>query len=183
MLRCYAMIGLIMMCLTTAARAQSGGGNDVPVKATLADQLRSTDYWAIGAQYGLLGGTGLTLHYSMANRFSVELTGGYITLGDGMWSVGAEAQYLLDHGSDNRLYALVGAGNYHVGTVDSAGVISNNLSHPFRLGLGVGYEYFLSHKASIAAELPVVIFLPRQGGRAEVYPFPQLQFLYYFTID
>jgi hypothetical protein len=172
---------LLAFCMASNAYAQ--GGNDVPVRSALAENLRQSDYWAIGAQYGLLGGAGITLHYSMANRFAVELTGGYITLGDGMWSVGAEAQYLLDHGADNRLYALVGAGNYHVGNKDTSGVISNKLSHPFRLGLGVGYEYFLGPKASVSLELPVVIFMPRAGGRAEVYPFPQLQFLYYFTID
>jgi hypothetical protein len=182
LLRFFTLI-VSSLFLTQVATSQDVSGNNAPVKPTIAQSLRQSTYWAIGAQYGLLGGTGISLHYSLANRFAFELSGGYITLGDGMWSLGAEAQYLLDNGPDNRLYALAGAGNYHVGKADTAGVIDNKLSHPFRLGLGVGYEYFIGPKASISAELPVVIFMPRAGGRAEVYPFPQVQFLYYFTID
>jgi len=172
----------VLACAANQATAQTIGMYDAPPRS-IAEQLRSADYWAVGAQYGLVGGTGLSIHYAMANRFSFELTGGYVTLADGMWSVGVEFQYLLDNTSDSRFYALLGAGVYHLGNRDSNDVVTNQLSHPFRVGLGIGYEYFVSTKAALSLELPMVVFIPSGDSRAEVYPFPQLQFLYYFSLD
>lgn len=176
------MFVTVLACAANQTTAQTIGMDDAPPRS-IAEQLRSADYWAVGAQYGLLGGTGLSMHYAMANRLSFELTGGYVTLADGMWSLGAEMQYLLDNGPDSRFYALVGSGVYHVGNTDSNNVTSNKLSHPFRVGLGLGYEYFVSPKAAFSLELPIVVFIPSGDLRAEVYPFPQLQFLYYFSLD
>lgn len=128
--------------------------------------------WGVGMQAGLLSGIGLGVRFHPVSRFAAQLIGGGIKLGDRFYaSVGAEGQFDLDVMSDSRLYALLGLGYYSNGGDDD-----KKLKDPFRLGLGIGYEWAISSKMVFYGSLDFTYF-PDSGG---FLPLPQVGIFYYF---
>ena len=144
-----------------------------PPPPALADKLEKQDFFGLGFQVGLTTGTGVSLRYSMMNRFALEVNGGYVSVNGPVWSLGAELQFLLNSTSDSRLYALAGLSTNYVSSSDT-----NKLDAPTRIGIGVGYEFFVGDRISLAAELPITVFIESEPV---VLPIPQVQFMYYFN--
>jgi hypothetical protein len=163
-----AVIGAIM-----PVRAQDGGTTPPP---TVADRMQQEQFWAVGLQAGITTGMGLSVRTVFPNRFAVEAQGGYLSVSDGVWSAGIEGQFQLDYAYDHRLYALAGFGAFFDGDTAS----KNTLKQPTRLGIGIGYEYFMGQKTVLGFEVPITFFIGG-GEKVQVLPIPQLQFMYYFN--
>ena len=146
--------------------------NDPQPKQTVGSRLRDENFFAIGLQAGIATGSGLAFRFSSASRFAGEIIMGYVAIRNPVWSFGGELQYLLSNSSSYRFYAI---GGMSVNYVRKEGV--NSLTAPVRIGIGVGYEWFVSENISLGAELPITIFLE---SPTEVYPTPQLQMMFYF---
>lgn len=147
-----------------------------PMAATTIDKMQTEQYWAVGLQAGITTGMGISLRTVLPNRFAFEAQGGYLSVSDGVWSAGVEAQFQLDYAFDHRLYALAGVGAFFDGDSSS----TNTLKQPTRLGVGIGYEYFMGQKTVLGFEVPVTFFIGG-GEKMQVLPLPQLQFMYYFN--
>jgi hypothetical protein len=156
----------------TTAPAAPAAVPPVQQTSTLAAELDKQNLFGIGFQVGLATGTGVSLRYSMKNRFVLEVSGGYIAVNGPVWSFGGELQFLLNNTDISRLYALVGVSTNYVSSADT-----NKLDAPSRVGIGVGYEHFISNRLSLAAELPITIFIETDPL---VLPLPQFQLIYYF---
>ncbi len=146
---------------------------------TLASELDDENFFGVGLQVGLATGSGVTVRYSLANRFVFEVNGIYLAINDPLWTVGFEGQYRLNTTTNSSLYALAGAGFYYAAKSDTNELAepTNKLDAPVRAGVGVGYEWFISRNFSLAIELPVTIFIQDEIA---VLPLPQLQVVYYF---
>lgn len=163
------------MLTSVPSVAQTDSLPAVPIVDNVPLRMTTTNFWALGLQAGITSGSGISVRYSIPSRVSVEVTGGYISISDGIWSIGAEAQFTLNASPDSRLYAMLGSG-YHADMRDTGG---NQLKQPFRLGIGPGYEVFISRQFAIGAELPITIFFG--GENVVVLPLPQLQAMFYFN--
>lgn len=133
-------------------------------------------YYGVGFQLGFVSGVGFSFRYTSPQRYALELNAGYITAGKNRawYSVGAEVQYQFDNSLDSRFYGLAGLGYY----ADDKDSVGNVLSYPTRLGLGVGYEWFISRAAALTVEAPLTFFIGELG--VQVFPTPQLGIIYYF---
>ncbi|MBC8124831.1 MAG: hypothetical protein H7X70_03775 [Candidatus Kapabacteria bacterium] len=146
--------------------------NEPQSARTVGSRLRDENFFAIGLQAGVATGSGLAFRFSSASRFAGEIVMGYVAIRNPVWSFGGELQYLLSNSSSYRFYAL---GGMSVNYVDKDG--TNSLTAPARIGIGVGYEWFVSENISLGAELPITIFLK---SPTEVFPTPQLHMMFYF---
>lgn len=147
----------------------------IPAPApTLGERLNTTPYFGLGLQAGFATGVGISLRYTSPQRMAGEFNFGYITAGENraFYSFGAEFQYQLDNSLDSRLYALGGLGYY---ADDKA--TGNALSAPSRLGMGVGYEAYLTRNTAFDFEVPLTFFF---GDKITVLPTAQLGFIFYF---
>ncbi|GIV55289.1 MAG: hypothetical protein KatS3mg040_0057 [Candidatus Kapaibacterium sp.] len=133
-------------------------------------------YYGVGFQLGFVSGVGFSFRYTSPQRFALEVNAGYITAGKNRawYSFGIEGQYQFDNSLDSRFYGLAGLGYY----ADDKDSVGNVLSYPTRLGLGVGYEWFISRAAALALEVPVTFFIGEPG--VQVFPTVQLGIVYYF---
>jgi hypothetical protein len=161
----------VVAAMPSMAQDSTQAGREVPLR------MGTEEFWAVGLQAGTSTGWGLSARYTPASRWAFEVNGIYTTLGSkrSTWSLAAEAQFELETAFDHRVYLMAGAG-YHFWSDSER---NNDLNKPFRAGVGPAYEWFFSRRASLAAELPITVFF---GDRLEVYPFPQLQFMYYFQV-
>lgn len=147
----------------------------IPAPApSLSERLNSTPYFGLGLQAGFATGVGISLRYTSPQRMAGEVNLGYITAGENraFYSFGAEFQYQLDNSLDSRLYALSGLGYYADEKANG-----NALSAPTRLGIGVGYEAYLSRSTAFDVEVPLTFFF---GDRITLLPTAQLGFIFYF---
>lgn len=132
--------------------------------------------YGIGAQAGLLSGSGFLFRTHFPSRVGAQIAFGAIKLGDNTyWDVGGEIQYSFDANIDNHIYGFIGGGYYYASTDDSSS--DNELDGPGRIGFGVGYEWFVSQSAVLNITLPLTFFL---GDKTEILPIPQFAFVYYF---
>ena len=138
-----------------------------------AEKLNQSTFFGIGGQVGFATGTGITIRYTDPRRYGAEVNFWYMTLGKdkAFYNVGAELQYQFDNSLDSRLYGVGGFGFYG----NSEGTTDNTLSGPFRIGIGVGYETFISRAAAIDFEGILTIFSDKT-----VLPTPQIGICYYF---
>jgi hypothetical protein len=142
---------------------------------SVAANITKQSYFGVGAQLGLASGSGISVRHSWPNGLTLEGTAFFFSTGRPIWNFGAEVQYLLSSSDKDRLYALGGVGFYYNGGTAS----QNTLSSPTRIGVGIGYEWFVSNQMSVSAELPFTVFLGT--GTVSVLPLPQIQFMYYFN--
>lgn len=169
---------LLLSVFTFQLSAQPAPGGDPPAPGTGGgDDYYRTAAYGVGLNVGLLSGAGLSGRATFPGGFSAQLAFFVMTLGDYLhFNVGGEAQYGLIRKNDNRLYALLGMGLYSStlksDTTDRGNVIAN----PFRVGLGLGYEYFTSQNFVIAISGAITYF----PTTSEVYPLPEIGFFWYF---
>lgn len=144
---------------------------------TIGSKFKEQVVYGVGLQAGLLSGAGLVARMHMPNRMGAQIGFGVIGLGDNTyWDLGGEFQYTFDSDSEDRLYGLAGLGYYYASTNDTSS--GNELDSPFRIGFGVGYEWFLGSRVVANASLPIIVFLGDE--RTQVFPLPQLALVYYF---
>lgn len=162
----------------TQSMAQTSG---TPLEGPRAgDDFYQSTYFAIGANLGFTSGCGLSGRVSVPGGFSVQATGFIITAFDYLhFNMGLEAQYAFDRNDNGRLYGLLGFGYFDSARQDSAAKYpGNRIAEPVRIGLGPGYEWFLSKRSVLSISLPISILLG--GDKTKVFPIPQIGFFYYF---
>jgi len=128
--------------------------------------------FGVGLAASLCSGMGLSFKHHLANiPFAYQLTGGVIKLGDVLhYSIGSEFQYDLSVATTNRLYAVLGLGEYYDGSDH------NERLSPFRFGVGVGYEMAQSNAIGLSLNLMITDFT----GDGTILPLPSVGVHYYF---
>jgi hypothetical protein len=130
-----------------------------------------TQVYGVGLAGGWISGTGFSFREHLPGRLSYQVTGGIIKVGDKLtYNVGVEPQYDLVIGETSRLFALLGLGYYYSGTSSN-----NDLSAPFRFGLGAGVEWNVSGGFHVTTACGVVYF-----SDGIILPVPQVGAHYYF---
>ncbi|GEM_PF-648234 len=179
------VMGVFVICLLLLANAQSRGQENQKTPEENTKQVidvskeksvfNTTDVWGIGLNAGLLSGIGLSGRFHPQGRFCFQLTGGYLGLEDqALWSVGGEGQFDFDATVRSRFYGYLGLGLYYQDESDQK---QNKLKAPFRLGIGVAYEWSISPKLIFNANMAFTFFV----GSSEVLPLPQVGLYYYFN--
>lgn len=144
---------------------------------TIGGKFKQEVLYGVGLQAGLLSGSGLVARMHLPNRMGAQLGFGIIGIGDNMyWDIGGEFQYSFSSSNDDHLYGLAGAGYYYCSTSDTTS--GNELDKPFRLGFGVGYEWFVSRNLVFNISLPITFFFG--GDKTQIFPLPQVGLSYYF---
>ncbi|NOY05148.1 MAG: hypothetical protein GXO82_00700 [Chlorobi bacterium] len=137
--------------------------------------FNTTDVWGIGLNTGLLSGIGLSTRFHPRGRFCFQLTGGYLGLEDqALWAVGGEGQFDFDATVRSRFYGYLGLGLYYQDKPEES---KNKLKAPFRMGIGIAYEWSISPKLIFNANVAFTYFV----ASSEVLPLPQLGLYYYFN--
>jgi hypothetical protein len=90
------------------------------------------------------------------------------------FNIGGEVQYAFSRSDAGRLYSLLGMGFYGTWAEDTAR--GNVIANPFRIGIGIGYEYFTSPNFVISFAGAITYF----PNTSEFFPLPEVGFFYYF---
>ena len=130
--------------------------------------------FGIGLNASLTSGMGISFkHHPGGVPFAYQISGGFLQLGESqIYSIGLELQYDINVKRTDRLFAVVGLGQYS--KTDSTG--ANTFDHPFRLGAGIGYELGLSRNINVSVN---VMITGKQFGN-NILPLPSIAFHYYF---
>ncbi len=134
-----------------------------------AQGLDKTVY-GLGLSAGLASGFGVSFRAHLPSKSSVQGVFGIIKTSNKLaLSIGGEYQYDLVRGSSTRFFFGPAASyNYY-------GSSSNELSGPFRVGVGIGGEFKIRDALHFTAEAMFVFF-----SDGTVIPLPQLAMHYYF---
>jgi hypothetical protein len=146
---------------------------------TVGSDFKDNTYFAVGANFGLLSGAGLAARASFPGGFSAQIAFLPISVPGEKYTthfnIGGEMQYAFSQSNTGRLYSLLGMGYYGTWS-DRSDLTGNVIENPFRIGLGVGYEYFTTPNFVIALSGAITYF-PTTG---EFFPLPEVGFFYYF---
>ncbi|MBL0173856.1 MAG: hypothetical protein IPP94_01075 [Ignavibacteria bacterium] len=158
-----------------ADMARPGAAQTTPLASAPEDEANpflSNDLWAVGIQAGVLSGYGLGVRFHPIGRFGGQLVGGGIKAGDvKTYSFGIEGQFDFDVMGRSRFYGYLGTGYYSYKGKDSV-----DLNGPWRLGIGVAYEWSVSKKLIFNASGAITYF-----SDGTVLPLPQIGLWYYFN--
>jgi hypothetical protein len=148
--------------------------------STVGDDFRRNTYYAIGLNVGLVSGAGLAGRASFPNGLAAQMAFFALSVpGDKYgthFNIGGELQYSFSSNNSGRVYSLLGLGYYDTSYQDTAFGDGNAVANPFRIGLGIGYEWFTTRNFVIALSLPITYF----PTTSEFFPVPQVGFFYYF---
>ncbi len=169
-----ALVALLFS--TTLLTAQPDEGPDALPGETVGSDFYNNTYFAIGTRLSLLSGSGLSGRITFPNRIALQLTSFVISIGGiTHFNAGFEGQYAFSQFDGGRLYGLVGGG-YYLSNSDEPTKPGNRINSPVHLGIGVGYEAFLSRYISLDIGLPFTWFIED----AAVGPIPSVSLHYYF---
>jgi hypothetical protein len=145
---------------------------------TIGEDFYRNTYFAIGASLSRLSGTGLSGRMSLPGGMTVQTTFFLMTIGKYFhFNIGGEVQYAFVRNKSGRLYAMLGLGYYSSTFKDeTTGKTEEAIADPFAIGLGFGYEFFVSAPVVVSLAAPITYF-PETG---KVFPLPQIGFYYYF---
>ena len=134
-----------------------------------ADSFGKTVY-GLGLSAGWASGLGISFREHLPTKSSLEAIFGIIKTDKLLMSIGGEFQYDLVRGPKSRFFG-VSALSYQY-----SGSGSNEISGPFRFGVGAGGEFQIQNSFYVTAEGLFTFF---SDGR--VIPLPQLSMHYYFN--
>jgi hypothetical protein len=129
--------------------------------------------FGLGASVGMAGGMGISFRQHFPNAVSYQIVGGIIKPDARLsYDVGFELQADIMKGNANRFYAAGAWGYYFTGEHGH-----NELTAPWRIGLGVGNEWanINSSQFHFAMEVLLTYF-----SDDTVIPLPQVSAHYYF---
>jgi hypothetical protein len=184
----YTLLLLLFVCAGVASAQEDYAEQTSKFKEKEPNVFEQETIWGVGLQAGLLSGSGLGVRYHPAGRFGFQLVGGYITLPSGLFtteksapfSIGAEGQFDFDARGLSRFYGYIGLGYYSLNKEDDEGTAedesADDLAGPFRLGLGIAYEWPLSSKIIFNANIGFTYF-----SDGAFWPAPQFGLFYYFN--
>lgn len=126
--------------------------------------------YGLGLSAGLASGFGVSFRAHLPSKSSIQGVFGIIKTSDKLaLSIGGEYQYDLVRGNTTRFFFGPAASFNYIGSS------SNELSGPFRVGIGIGGEFKIRESLHATAEAMFVFF-----SDGTVLPLPQLAVHYYF---
>jgi hypothetical protein len=162
----------------TVGISNAQGSDSTYLSNTVGSDFTRNTYFAIGANIGLLSGTGLAGRVSLPGGFAGQLAFLPVSVPGSTYSthfnIGGEVQYAFSRNEAGRLYSLLGMGFYGTWTEDASK--RNVIANPFRIGLGIGYEYFTT-PSFVISFAGAITYFPNTG---EFFPLPEVGFFYYF---
>jgi hypothetical protein len=171
------LILLFLLALPAATLpAQMAPTGGIDSSGTVGPDFYNNLYFAVGMHASLVSGAGLAGRVSLPKGYTFQLASFVITAGDYThFNVGAEAQYAFIRDMDGRFYSLFGMG-FYTSSDKKQPERSNVIADPFRMELGLGYEYFTSRNFVISLSFGVQYF----AATSKVYPLPQFGMFFYF---
>jgi hypothetical protein len=133
-------------------------------------EMPRVNIFGVGLFGGPTSGVGLSFRHHLPNPLSYQITGGIIKQNEVDYAIGGELQFDIGRSPWNRIYTAVGIGYYYSGTSER-----NELSAPFRCGVGLGGEVLLGPGIHLSVELLFTFFSDNT-----VMPLPQAGVFYYF---
>jgi len=126
--------------------------------------------YGLGLSAGVASGFGLSFRHHLPGFFSYQIVGGVIKVDDKTdYNIGGELQFDMTRGDRSRFFADASTGYFYSGNG------GNNLSGPYRLGLGLGWEWGNFEPMNMSAELLFTYF-----SDGTILPLPQVALHYYF---
>jgi len=157
---------LLFCSILIAGTAQA----QVEVQSAASRQVRQSVF-GLGLSAGAASGFGLSFRHHLPGTTSYQVVGGIIRVDRKThYSLGGELQFDLSHGEQSRFFGDF-ASCYSFSGSDG----TNDLSGPFRLGAGFGWEWMASGALHMSGELLFTYF-----SDGTVLPLPQLAAHYYF---
>ncbi len=157
------LLSLVLLA-TPVARSQVAAGGQP------GRDVRQSIY-GLGLSAGVASGFGLSFRHHLPGTISYQIVGGIIKLDRKThYNIGSELQFDVARGISSRFFADVAVGYFYSG---EDGV--NDLSGPFRIGAGLGWEWMAGDAMNLSAE---ILFTSFSDGT--VLPLPQLAAHYYF---
>jgi hypothetical protein len=126
--------------------------------------------YGLGVSAGWASGIGLSFRSHLPSNVSVQGVFGIIKTSDNLsMSIGGELQYDLVRNNMTRFFAGSAVSYFY------DGISRNELSAPYRFGVGIGGEFYVQGGLHVTLEGMFTIF---SDGR--VIPLPQIAAHYYF---
>jgi hypothetical protein len=159
------VFGLFLILFIIPAQGQVSVPN-----SDQATELGQTVF-GFGFSGGAVSGFGLSFKHHLPSALSYQIVAGVIKADNKVrYNFGGEGQYDLIRSEKTRFFACGGLGYFYSGESGE-----NELSGPFRAGLGLGIETSTSKSIGVAAELLFSYF-----SDGTILPLPQLSAHYYF---
>ena len=169
---CYTLLALF--CIGSGLHAQT-------TPAVPADTLTGNDFYrrqafGIGLSASLISGAGLSGRATFPGGFITQASFFVITVGEWThFNIGGEVQYSFIRQPDWRLYSMLGMG-FYTSTSDDTTKPGNRIANPFRMGLGIGYEWFASEQFVVSLG-GALSYFPSTG---QFLPTPEVGLFFYF---
>jgi len=126
--------------------------------------------YGLGLSAGVASGFGLSFRHHPPGFFSYQIVGGVIKVDDKTdYNIGGELQFDMTRGDRSRFFADASTGYFYSGNN------GNDLAGPYRLGLGLGWEWGNFDPMNMSAELLFTYF-----SDGTILPLPQVALHYYF---
>lgn len=172
----------VLLVLAAASRLAAQAAGTTPESDDLSDTLtRSSFYrrisYGVGMNASLYSGAGLSGRVMFPQGVGAQLSFFAISIGGYThFNVGAEGQYSFIRKRDHRLYGVLGMSLYSSVERDDTTDRGNVVANPFRLGLGVGYEWFPGEDFAMHIAGALTYFPETK----EFLPIPGIGFHFYF---
>jgi hypothetical protein len=176
----------LVIAMATAPRLQAQFSTTPPpspagpdTMSTVGQDFLNNSYYAVGLNVGLLSGAGLAARASWPAGWAGQFAFFALSVPGEKYgthfNLGGELQYAFNRNRSGRLYSLLGMGYYDTSYQDTA-FSGNAIANPFRIGLGIGYEYFTTSNFVISLSGAITYF----PTTSEFFPIPELGMFYYF---
>jgi hypothetical protein len=189
---CFVRALLIPILAVSISSGSAFGQTMVTAGQAGVQRVLADNYMGVGFSASFVSGMGLTLKDHLPySPIAIQITGMPFKDGNvGMYDIGGELQYDLFLGY-TRLYLVGAAGYYYysdgspnnnyqngyngnnTNTNNSSG---NELSSPYRLGFGLGYEIPYGRNVGMTLNLMFTAFMPS----GDILPTPSIGFVGYF---
>ena len=134
-------------------------------------QQFSRSIFGLGVSASFVNGFGFSFRHHLPSEISYQVGFGIIkTASNLLYNLGGEMQYDITRSGDTRFYACGGLGYFYAGESGS-----NDLSGPFRVGVGVGGELRKIESFHLSGGLMITYF-----SDGTIWPLPELSAHYYF---
>lgn len=165
---------LVVIALFVGASSLMAQTKRTEDSALVEKEKISQQVFGIGLGASLTSGMGVSFKHHLAGiPFAYQISGGFLQLGKSqVYSIGLELQYDINVKQNDRLFAVVGLGQYY----RSDSTNTNTFDHPFRWGVGVGYELGVSRNINVSMN---VMITGKHFGNS-ILPLPSVAFHYYF---
>ncbi|HUL44125.1 MAG TPA: hypothetical protein VLY03_07180 [Bacteroidota bacterium] len=158
---CGALLATFLVVVPGPAQVLTSGQHTREVSQSI---------YGLGLSAGVASGFGLSFRHHLPGFFSYQIVGGVIKVDNKTdYNIGGEVQFDMTRGDRSRFFADASTGYFYSGDG------GNTLAGPYRLGLGLGWEWGNFDPMNMSAELLFTYF-----SDGTILPLPQVAIHYYF---